>query len=174
MEPMGMLLSAVQLERLEGMTQTYDDVHILRFCSESLDQFSLEVGVHRINNLMALMPEMPQTKNSSAIAARTSYATHIVRELSGYGLDINQPLSGSEVRQGKAIIKLLMAFPLHRDTLMPSSPDSDKALISYIASHTDNVDDIIDAVKENDELLDAEYLEGYLDKTAPSLRDGFL
>lgn len=173
-DPLRQLLSAVQLERLDAVSETHDTAHVFRFCGHASEHFSPATGAQRINNLTALLPDFPASLTTASRAARTQFAIKAINELESYGIDINEPLSPADLRRGRAIIKLLMAFPEHWSVLVPSSNDRDDDLIGVLMSHAFEVDVIIDVCIDRPELLNADYLTGYLDRTAPSLRDGFL
>jgi hypothetical protein len=168
------LLAPELFEAVEAFAEKHDVAHVLRFCCGSLDEYPQLAAESRIRNLMALMPEPFGFGSSAARAARTQYAIRVVEQIAGYGVDINAPLSGVELHRGREIIRLCFAFPERWSSLDSSSECRDEELIGFIASHTEDVDTIIDACAVDDALLSVDYLCGYLDKTAPPLREGYL
>lgn len=168
------LLDPSLLKALDRFTEQHDATHVLRFCGNSLDRFEQRVAESRIRNLMGLLPEPFEFGSSAARAARTQYAIRVVEQLVGYGIDINEPLHGVDLHRGQQILRLCFAFPERWSSLDPSSEFRDEDLIRFIASHTDDVETIIDACAADDALLSVDYLCGYLDKTAPPLREGYL
>lgn len=154
--------------------ENYDAAHVSRFCLDALDHYPPEKAGSRIRALAAVLPDSFPSVSLVAVAARTEYAVNVVWRLGEYGVDINDELLLPDLAQARGILKICLAFPDHWLRLDPYSPHRDDDLIEFIGSHAEHADAITTLCAADPSRLDAKFLEGYLDSTAPPLRDGFL